>query len=481
MKREQAVRNRLCAGALAVLMGGCSSTAASPAAISSSVYQAEIAEYRLDSLQRSHRADGYTVESGALLDTQGAGAIVGSLVAVRSPLNAVTAIIDRPGKRGLLLVDEQGRSRFIEEPAYDYLRADAVPGDDQTQPQASVDPQAEYDIDALVAFSTQALNVLQGDPVAFALAQLETVNLGLHNSGVANVRLNLAGVVVTPTDHGADSPGLAATQAFMDPLRPAYLHDLNVGYYDNSPYAGIAYVGGRSNVNGIHYPMAFRHEVGHNVGGRHCHPDHGDHYKYGHQTPGGAHTHLCGNNVPYYSTPHVGLNGHPLGNASTADMARLWREQAARLSGHSPAFAGQRMTYVSTQPESRLEISTSPFSTSGGIVALTPEVGPTRLSGSAGTHTQLQVPLKDNNGKTWTVNLRAQSQIGDCARRIMNSSIGCHPDNWRGSVALILSYDVEQNRHLPAGWYNGSLELKALDPSVPGWSRPILVSVSVQR
>lgn len=496
MKREQAVRRMLCASALAVFIGGGAATATGqempvqvpgdgrqqlPKAIASSLYQAEIGNYRLNDLQSSDRGDGYTVETSTLLEANGEGAVVGSLVAVRSPGNALTAIIDSPGKRGLLLVDEEGNRRFIDEPAYDYLQADAMPGEALSSATPGTAIHAGHDIDALVAFSTKALDVLGSDPIAFAMAQLETVNLGLRNSRVNDVRVNLAGIVVTETDHGVDGPGLSTTQAFMDALRSTYQHDLNVAYYDESPYAGMAYMPGYSSVNGIHYPMALRHEIGHNVGGGHCYPEIGDNYKHGHQTSNGAHTHLCGNNVPYYSTPSVTHEDQPLGNASTSDMARLWREQAARLSGYSPAFDGERMMYISTQLEAQLRVTTSAMSPGGGFVALSPEVGPVALSGASGTSTQLRVPLKDKNGRAHTVNLRAQSQIGDCARRIMNSSSGCHPDHWRGSVTLILSYDAEQNLHLPEGWYNGTLELKTLDPSAPGWSRPILVSLSVRR
>ncbi|CAG8869437.1 hypothetical protein PS627_03510 [Pseudomonas fluorescens] len=493
MKCEQVVRRMLCASALAMFAGGCASMAAEPAqvpamgieqlpnAIDPGLYQAEIGHYRLDELQRKQRDDGYTVESGSLREAKGAGGIAGSLVVVRSPLNEVTAIVDRPGKRGLLLVDKAGERRFLEEPAYDYLRADALPGAQEGVSESDVISSAGHEIDALMAFSTKALDVLGSDPVAFALAQLETVNLGLRNSQVRGVKVNLAGIVVTQTDHGVDGSGLEATRAFMEPLRAAYRHDINAAYYDESPYAGMAWRPGNTSVNGIHYPMAFRHELGHNVGGGHCHPDAGHNYKHGHQTMRGAHTHLCGNNVPYYSTPWAKLNDEPLGNASTADMARLWREQASRLSGYSPAFPGERMIFASPRTEARLDIMTLPTSSRSGIVALTTEVGPVQLSGAAGSHTQLQVPLKHTDGRTFTVNLRAQSQIGDCARRIMNSSQGCHPDMWRGGVSLILNYDIEQNRHLPKGWYNGVLELKALDPTAPDWSRPILVSLSLQR
>lgn len=498
MTHGQAVRRMLCASALAVAIGSCASMVVArqeveqasvaafsplPGGIPSSLYQAEIGDFQLTGLQRNQRSDGYTVESGTLVEAKGAASeIVGSLVAVRSPLNAVTAIIDRPGKRGLLLVDSEGKRRFIEEPAYDYLRADTLPGEQENASVPAEASSAGHDIDALIAFSTKALDVLDSDPVAFALAQLETANLGLRNSGVEGVRMNLAGIVVTDTDHGVDSAGLSATQAFMNPLRSTYLHDVNVGYYDESPYGGMAYVPGYSSVNGIHYPMAFRHEIGHNVGGSHCYPDAGNNYRHGHQTADGAHTHLCGNNVPYYSSPLVTLDDHPLGNAATADMARLWREQADRLSSYSPPFEGQRFTAISGVLNV-FAVTPASGHTEVGFVALSAEVGPTELDeGTPGNHTPLSVPLTGTDGVTRTVKLRAsKTMLGICPYREMNESSSC---GRFGVPILSLSLRQEDNPSLPRGWYNGAVRLKAVSRPVegkPDWSLPILVSVAVEQ
>lgn len=499
MKRGQAVRRMLCASALALAIGGCAGPAVGQeeaartsvaglqqltTGISSSLYQAEIGDFQLTGLQRNPRSDGYTVESGTLVEAKGAASeIVGSLVVVRSPLNAVTAIIDRPGKRGLLLVDSEGKRRFIEEPAYDYLRADTLPGEQENASVPAEASSAGHDIDALIAFSTRALDVLDSDPVAFALAQLETVNLGTRNSGVEGVQINLAGIVVTDTDHGVDGPGLSATQAFMEPLRSTYLHDVNVAYYEQSPYAGMAYRPGASSVNSIHYPLAFRHEIGHNVGGSHCYPDAGNNYRHGHQTADGAHTHLCGNNVPYYSSPLVTLNDQPIGNAATADMARLWREQADRLSRYSPPFEGQRFTAISGVLNV-FAVTPAHGHTEVGFVALSAEVGPTELSeGTPGNHTSLSVPLTGTDGVTRTVKLRAsKTMLGiACPYREMNESSSC---GRLGVPLLSLNLRQEDNPDLPRGWYNGVVRLKAVARPVegkPDWSLPILVSISVEQ
>ncbi|MNE83692.1 hypothetical protein D3C80_1805300 [compost metagenome] len=62
----------------------------------------------------------------------------------------------------------------------------------------------------------------------------------------------------------------------------------------------------------------------------------------------------------------------------------------------------------------------------------------------------------------------------------MNSYQLCHPDSG-GAMTLILSYEVEDNLQLPAGWYNGTVELKALDVDNSTWSVPILVTMAVRR
>lgn len=485
----------LYAAMLAALLSGCASpghVARSPdnapvstaptlsAAIDSHVYRQELGDSRVGPLQRIHRNDGYTVESGGLLSRE--GETTGSLVAVRAPTGAVTAVVDRPGRRGLLLVDAQGKRRFLPEPAYDYLKADTLAGMPSVDlPTAPGSADAGGVVDALVAFSTLALDTLDSDPVAFALAQLETVNVGLRNSDVRNVRVDLAGILITAKDRSVDSAGLREIQTLMEPLRAAYRHDINVAYSKDSPYAGMAYVPGLSSINGIEYPMAFRHELGHNVGGSHCHPDGGNHYKHGYQAESRRATHLCGNNLPFYSNPDISFEGRPMGNAQTADMARLWREQAGRLANAGPAFEGERMIVLSFQPEQSLWVITTPNSSSAGVVALSPNVGPVALTSGAGTETMLRVPLRAEDGQTYTVNLRAQKQSGTCARTGMNSSMGCNPQYDAGAFSLFLNYDVEQNLHLPEGWYNGTLELKAIDSQYPQWSKPILVSLSVRR
>ncbi|HEN8800443.1 TPA: hypothetical protein U8251_003053 [Pseudomonas putida] len=468
---------------LLLLLAGCAQDAESimgKSPLGATVAQ-ELGGYRFHNTNSQRNVQGYAIESGNLAEPL-KGRIDGSLVVVTDKDGAITAIIDRPGRRGALFVDKTGSRRFVEEPAYDYLKADTlkeragpaqVPGADK--------PDNDGQIDALMLFSTKALAVLNADPVAFALAQLETSNLGLRNSQVGGVSLRLAGVRVTETDLPVDGTGLVKVRDMLTPLRPVYKHDINVGYFDNSPYGGMAYVPGSASVNSIHHPLAFRHEVGHNVGGNHCNETGADNYRFGYQTSGGAHTMLCGNNIPYYSNPQVTYGGRPLGNARTADMARLWREEAGRMSGYSPAFEGTRLIYVSTQPESSAIVAFIPGRSRIGVVALSSEVGPTSLTYGGPGVTTLTAKLTGKDGVARSVNLRAMRQNSGCPRTTMNSTLVCHPDFDGGPVQLIIGYSALDNPELPPGWYNGTVTLEARNDSDPNWRAPILVSLAVLR
>lgn len=470
-------------GALLLFAGGCTQDAAQTAGerpLTAAVAQ-ELGGRRFQDIDSQADVQGYRIDSGNLAEPL-SGRVEGALVMVTDREGALTAIIDRPGRRGTLHVDKAGSRRFVEEPAYDYLKPDTL-AERAALPRASdtSGPGSDGAIDALVLFSKQALAVLRSDPVAFALAQLEMSNLGLRNSQVTGVKLRLGGVRVTETDLPVDGSGLGQLQQLLNPLRASYLHDINVGYFEKSPYAGMAYVPGASSINSIHYPLAFRHEVGHNAGGSHCNENGTDNYRFGYQTSGGAHTMLCGNNVPYYSNPQVSYEGRPLGNARTADMARLWREQAGRLSGYSPAFEGVRLIYVSEQPEASAVVATVPGRPRIGVVALSSEVGPTSLTYGGPGMTTLTVKLTGQDGLVRPVNLRALRQIANCPRTTMNSTVVCHPDADGGPVQLIVGYSALDNPGLPPGWYNGTLMLEARNVNDPAWKAPILVSLAVLR
>lgn len=441
------------------------------------VYAAELGDTRYE--QRNLRLEntGYTVESGNLV-SRGQG-VVGMLVLVRSPDGTVMGIVDRPGHRGVLHVGIDGQRKFTAEPPADYLQPDTVETHEAAQPPSTgtAQPAATQYIDMLVVYTKYALEKIGEDPVAYALAQLETVNLGVQNSKAGDVRLRLAGVRVHDVDYNTSSDGLRAFQNMMTPLRSHYFHDMNAAFSGSGGVGGRAYMPGYTSANAWFAPTAFRHEFGHNVGGNHCNTGGADNYKFGFDNGQGARTFLCGNNVPYYSTPDVSLNGHPLGNARTADMARLWRAQTYRMTSYSPAFPGERMLLVvmnTSNLTARITVKMTEQVDLAGFVALTEAVGPTRLDSKPEVGTALSVPLQHELGETRVVKLRG-FQIS-CAGTWRMNYPGCLRDK---TQTLELKFMPSDNASLPSGQYNGALQLKAV-ASNGSQEVPILVSISVK-
>ncbi|MDB6146019.1 MAG: hypothetical protein JWP80_5063, partial [Pseudomonas sp.] len=175
-----------------------------------------------------------------------------------------------------------------------------------------------------------------GDAQAYALAQVESVNLALHNSKVLDVSLELAGIQIIDQDY----PITAETLGAVDRLFPAgkFLKaDLTAAFFvgnsdDSAP--SLAYSPGRLSVQSVKSSIALRHSLGHNAGGGHCN-DQGSGYNVGYDN-GRTRDIMCGNASSYYSTPDVqDRYGLPMGNAQSADLARVWRENADRLSSYA--------------------------------------------------------------------------------------------------------------------------------------------------
>lgn len=438
-------------------------------AVASERYAAEIGESRFESRHLELKNNGYTVQSGVLLGARGEE---GALVLVQAPDGALTGIVSRPGKSGLLQVSPDGKRTFHPDAEVDFMRPDTVPSSESEQV-APPGANAEVVVDALVGFTQSALQQIDVSPVAYALSQMEYVNLSLRNSRVDNVRLNLAGIRIYDEDIPVTGAGLERWQALLTPLRSGYRHDINVGYSVGGDAGGWAFVPGFTSVNLISASSAFKHEMGHNVGGSHCNDDGSDNYRFGYDTGDDAvRTNLCGNSTAYYSNPDITYQGRRMGDARTANMARLWREQASRLGGYSSAYDGLRVMHVGRL--SVLSVAMSNPLARPYFVASAPAVGPTGPENVLQGLTRLNVPLRDANGQIHTVVMR-----GGCKSPIntlipMHSSHGC---NLASEAMLILYAEPEDNLQLPAGWYNGPLELNLRSPE---GDKKILVSVSVR-
>ncbi|KAF0867001.1 discoidin domain-containing protein [Pseudomonas sp. LD120] len=227
----------------------------------------------------------------------------------------------------------------------DYLIDESaeVPGQQESRSgqrsfQANRNAQGEIVIDLLAGFSQKAANYI-GDHEAYAMIQVTLVNRALQQSKVQGVRLRLVGTQVIAADYPITSGTLSQVSTlFADGMR-RYSPDVVAGFIMGTPgvdtAVGWGYVNGRYSINYINSVTTFRHELGHNIGGSHC--SDGSSYRFGYKN-GRVGTILCGDQVNYYSNPDVNDKlGVPLGDATTANMARVWRENAARMSAYRPS------------------------------------------------------------------------------------------------------------------------------------------------
>ena len=216
-----------------------------------------------------------------------------------------------------------------------------------------------YPIDIFIGYSNSAATVA-GDISVHAAMMVATVNQGLVNSLVNDVYMRLVGTGLT-----ANNPGVV-TSVLSDCLDwfATEIEDTGADYVSvfqtltgaTGEAGGWAGVGGFTSVNNIGQPHAFRHEIGHNGGGGHC-PGDGSTLPHAHGFDNGNwRTHLCGNDVNFYSTPLVNDDmGNPIGDAVTADMAQTFRDRApniiTRLRHKIPYFEGDNCVEMPCYPQ----------------------------------------------------------------------------------------------------------------------------------
>lgn len=197
------------------------------------------------------------------------------------------------------------------------------------------DADGKYVADLFVGYSYEA-SVRANDIDAHALSLVEMVNNGLTNSLVNNIYIRLVGTAISEHNPGVVTSVLGNVYNwFSDEIALTgadYVASIQVPTGGPSEAGGWAGVGGYSSVNSINGAAAvFRHELGHNIGSSHCNPGILP-YAAGFDN-GNVKTHMCGNNINFYSTPLVNdAEGTPIGHVDTADNARVWRERAATVS-----------------------------------------------------------------------------------------------------------------------------------------------------
>ena len=221
------------------------------------------------------------------------------------------------------------------------------------------DQNGDYVIDIFIGYSDLAANIA-GDINAHAALMVASVNQGLTNSLVDDVYLRLVGTGTTENNPGIITSVLSdcldwfATEIEMTGADYVSVFQTPTGAPGSA--GGWAGVGGFTSVNNIHQPNAFRHEIGHNAGGGHC-PGDGSTLPIAHGFDNGNwRTHLCGNDVNFYSTPLVNdNNGNPIGDAATADMAETFSVRAASITGRLrhqiPYYVGDTCVDLICRPQ----------------------------------------------------------------------------------------------------------------------------------
>ena len=282
---------------------------------------------------------GYTVESGKLRMRDKSE---GSLVTVRSSDGSLMALINRPGLFGSLHVDSKGASNFTPEPEVNTDIEDAVPNPNEknaTAPVGSIKAE-HYVVDVLMGYSKAGVIRAGGDAYADALAKIELVNMILRNSLVDNVSLRLVGIQIVEDDYPITTETLGKISTIFAEGMAKFEPDVTYGnfaYIVPGGAVGWGWTPGGSAIGVSSSASTFAHEIGHNAGSSHCNVNGVNNYRFGYFN-GKSRSILCGgSNSLYYSTPAViDQYGLPLGNAVTADTARVWRENAVRLSSYAP-------------------------------------------------------------------------------------------------------------------------------------------------
>ncbi|MEJ8864748.1 hypothetical protein [Pseudomonas jessenii] len=425
--------------------------------------------------------DGYTVESGNLIMPDKS---TGSLVTVRSKDGSLLAAIEKPGERGWLLINNRGEGRYTPNPVVDYSLPDMLKDKEELIGSVSSATKGSYVIDMLVGFSRSAVVEGGGDAIANALALVEGVNLALRNSLVNDVSIKLVGVQVIEQNYPILGDTLDKIPTLFSDGISAFEPDMVYGVFGAHPdgnAGGYGWMPGRFAI-GLNSVEVFRHEVGHNAGGSHCQHDGGGIVPYGYGfANGNTFTAQCGNSSPYYSTPDVrDAHGLLIGNTATADMARVWRENAARLSSYAPPFDGERMSLISISGSSEAQFEIDmPARYQAGLVALDSAVGPIKLAPVPQGYTRLTINMRSDSGDEREVYLRAERAIGECQSYAMNAYAACP---FSGSTAdkiyFKLTFNADDNPTLPRSVYNGALKLEARNLA-GNWTKPVAVLVSV--
>lgn len=132
----------------------------------------------------------------------------------------------------------------------------------------------------------------------------------------------------------------------------------------------------------------------------------------------------------------------------------------------------------STPTTVSLEIINKNLTHGIGFIANTAKIGPRNLVWYQNGDTTLHTQVVDAQNRPFTVALRGKKLTGGCAYHSVNSAVTCASG---ADIHFSVTYYPEDNPHLPAGEYQGSLPLIASDWHDPAWSANVNIPLTISK
>jgi hypothetical protein len=205
----------------------------------------------------------------------------------------------------------------------------------------SDDPNAVHTLTIGAVVSKSAFEFVEGNiPDILGIIQEQAIyqiREAFENSDIPNIMVEVEVVIDQENDFRITTAALGQLKnkyASLFTRKCNVIAGFTYPQRGNDTANGWATVPGDRSVQTMTWGV-FRHELAHNVGGSHCFPVGGTHYRYGFKHPiSKKMTALCGNGLRMYS----GLYNHPehgvMGHPEQANMARLWSERIAAMVKH---------------------------------------------------------------------------------------------------------------------------------------------------
>jgi hypothetical protein len=133
----------------------------------------------------------------------------------------------------------------------------------------------------------------------------------------------------------------------------------------------------------------------------------------------------------------------------------------------------------STPTTAKLKIENNTDRQGIGFVANTEKVGPRALVWSGENESRLHAQVVDTQNRAYTVTLRGKRSMGGCSGHAVNTAAVCGSSD--ASIYLSVSYHPEDNAHLPAGDYNGTLPLIAAAWGNPAWTANVNIPLTLSK